>query len=262
MDPLKISKRRNIHKAGLVWCHFEEDTRKAIWKTLRSDFTLPDGCQWSLHDAVMAGPRLSLLTRGLLRFSSHVRYSPLMEGVYIVVFVASHGKRQTSNVLFDVADEGDFALATAALSSQRSDGAIEFPEITARSGRPQYLRDVSTSVSAFESEGDYPASSHSTTGASPPRMIPQSRHERGRSGSLKSDGMDSGDQSDESLDDDELYDQLLRKFTGRGMRERESGDELSDEHVEKSTNGQVDGNGDEDGTGHVSSHVEGEGQGH
>lgn len=77
-----------------------------------------------------------------------------------------------------------------------------------------------------------------------------------RPNSLQSDDVESGDQSDDSLDDDELYDQLLRKFTGHGMRERETADGDSDGDVDGGTDEDVDGNADQDVTGDESNHVE------
>lgn len=77
-----------------------------------------------------------------------------------------------------------------------------------------------------------------------------------RPNSLRSDDVDSRDRSDDSLDDDELYDQLLRKFTGHGMRERETDDGDSDGDVNGGTDEDVDGNADQDATGHESNHVE------
>lgn len=68
--------------------------------------------------------------------------------------------------------------------------------------------------------------------------------------------MESGDESDDSLDDDELYDELLRKFTGHGLRERETVNGDSDEGVNGGTDAQGGGNAGEDGTGHVTTRVE------
>lgn len=63
---------------------------------------------------------------------------------------------------------------------------------------------------------------------------------------LPSEATDSSDQSDDSLDDDELYDQLLRKFTGHGLRERESANGNTDGRLkgdDEEVSGNVSGNG-------------------
>lgn len=63
---------------------------------------------------------------------------------------------------------------------------------------------------------------------------------------LRSEATDSSDQSDDSLDDDELYDQSLRKFTGHGLRERETANGNTDGRLKcdnAGNSGDVNGNG-------------------
>ena len=74
---------------------------------------------------------------------------------------------------------------------------------------------------------------------------------------LLSEATDSSDQSDDSLDDDELYDQLLRKFTGHGRRERETANENSDGRL-KCDNAGNSGDVNGDGNGNVNVGVDAE----
>lgn len=231
LDPPKKLKRRDIERTGLIWCSFEDATKEAIWKLLQSDVTLPDGWQWDLYDAAEADPGPSRLTRSLLLLMSDVEYSPRMNDVHIVVFVASRGKRPRGNVFGQ--DECDIEIGSAATISWRS---VEGSDSTGdQCAAPLPPRDGSASRDQYQSEGDSPRdqpSGNSDMGSSS-GTTRRSCHKSRRSFSMKSDGMESSDQSDDSLDDDELYDQLLRKFTGHGLRERENGDERTDEHVEK-----------------------------
>lgn len=75
---------------------------------------------------------------------------------------------------------------------------------------------------------------------------PDRRSETGRQKQIRfANDPTSGDDSDDSLDDDELYDQLLRKFTGRGLHERETGGKDPDERVEGGDDGEGHGVGSE-----------------
>jgi hypothetical protein len=74
--------------------------------------------------------------------------------------------------------------------------------------------------------------------------------DRGHPTSMRSDDAEE-ELADDSLDDDELYDQLLRKFTGRGLHERTTAGEHAGEQVERESMeaevGGVAANGDGDG---------------
>ncbi|GAB7334630.1 hypothetical protein MBLNU13_g06593t1 [Cladosporium sp. NU13] len=122
---------------------------------------------------------------------------------------------------------------------------------------PSGSNQSSSKLDSSDESGDR-GSGYDTRGDSPRRDRRYHRDARRRPGSLRSDDddMESGDRSDDSLDDDELYDQLLRKFTGRGLRERQTTNGDSDGRVNGGTKADVDGNADQDGIGDESIHVD------
>lgn len=61
----------------------------------------------------------------------------------------------------------------------------------------------------------------------------------GPSGVLQRDNTDSQELSDESVDDAELFDQLLQKYTGHHLRERANADESTHENVNNGVNPDV-----------------------
>lgn len=182
-----------------------------------------------------------------------VEYS--LDNYYIVVFVASHGKRAKGHAFEH--NEGNIPVGAAAPIFWRSVEGSENPEHM-YAGMSLFPRNASAGIDQYQSEVDSPGDQPSSNSdvSSSPGTTRRSCHESRRSLSTKSEETESSDQSDDSLDDDELYDQLLRKFTGHGLRERETGDERNDEYNERGADAQDDANADEDGTAHVSTHVE------
>lgn len=75
------------------------------------------------------------------------------------------------------------------------------------------------------------------------------------SGSVQKEDGEVPELSDESLDDAELYEQLLRKFTGRGLRESVSDDDGAGGDGGELVEGLDDGSVDDEG--HAENHVDG-----
>jgi hypothetical protein len=72
----------------------------------------------------------------------------------------------------------------------------------------------------------------------------RSSHERSQPTWLRSEDADLQVLSEDSLDDAELYGQLLLKFTRHELHDRVDVDENADEHVEQDSEGQVSTNVD------------------
>ena len=86
---------------------------------------------------------------------------------------------------------------------------------------------------------------HHTSDTIPPASTSQQSSprpgscERGRSVSPQRAESQSRELSDDSVDDDELYDQLLQRFTGHGLRERAITDEDAGDHIKENGERQI-----------------------
>lgn len=80
--------RSAIRATGSIWSGLREDTRKAIWRSLKSDFAIPPECEWALHNIKAVDPP-SLFERALVRLSANSWHDGMCANGYTIVFVTN-----------------------------------------------------------------------------------------------------------------------------------------------------------------------------
>lgn len=140
MNPPKRLERPNLRRTSLIWSDFKDDTKKAIWLSLRSDFALPDGFQWVLHDATMVDPGPPLLARWLIRLVSRLEYKKANNDSYIVVFAPTKGKQSRSDAMGQLdATEDDIFAGLDMSYSPPYNQMQQYPPETQEHHQQQYL---------------------------------------------------------------------------------------------------------------------------